>query len=321
MRSRSCNSGGHARQPALALPGLEPPVYGAGQGFRKAVEAALVTPGFSDCVEFSLGFLDLRAGTGVHPRVIGDVDHILADMDQFAPHREIVDGAAVVGGVDDGGGLGGQTRQILRNGHPAEVLLAEKGLERDRGGELSGANQLAGCLEDAAVQFLGEMFRLQKIGDAVEGVVIDQNGAKKRLFGLDIGWRGAKRRVRRGDGQGLTIKSLFQRCHADKPSFLLRPDWRREKGNRYRERRRITRWPDGYSGMAAPIRKSESHAAPPRPRYPQQRKKGCGPMAIALDRGARDTGHGKAGFFGTNSPFTTKLRLRQARDAPAPSAP
>ncbi len=156
--------------------------------------------------------------------------------------------------------------------------------------------KLARCLEDAAVQFLGKMLRLQKIGNTVEGVVIDQDGAEKRLFGLDIGRRGAKRRVRRGDGQGLTIKSLFQRCHVVKAKLLRRPK-RTRKRDRYRGRRRITRSPDGHSGMAAPIRKSKSRVAPPRPRYSQQRKKGGGPMAIALDRGARDTGMGRSCFF------------------------
>ena len=55
-------SGGDAGQAALALPGLGRHVDGAGQGFGKAMEAALVAAGFGDGVELALGFLDLRAG-------------------------------------------------------------------------------------------------------------------------------------------------------------------------------------------------------------------------------------------------------------------
>ena len=43
-------------------------------------------------------------------------DHVLADQDQLAAGGEVVDGAAVVARVDDGGGVGGEPAQILRHG-------------------------------------------------------------------------------------------------------------------------------------------------------------------------------------------------------------
>src|SRR5208283_909720 len=120
------------------------------------METAVVAAGFGDGVKLALSLLDLYAGRGLDAGVISRVDHFFADVDQLAAHREIMDGATVIDGVDDGGGLGGETRQILRNGHAAEVLLAQKGLERDRGGEFSGADQLAGSLIDAAMNFFRE---------------------------------------------------------------------------------------------------------------------------------------------------------------------
>ena len=59
----------------------------------------------------------------------------------------------------------------------------------------------AGGLEDAPVQFLGEMLGLQEVGDAVEGVVVDQDGAEQRLFRLDIGGRLARARIGRLNGE------------------------------------------------------------------------------------------------------------------------
>ena len=43
---------------------------------------------------------------------------------------------------------------------------------------------------------LEEMPRLQKIGDAIEGLVVDEDRAQKRLLGLEVVWRGTiERRV------------------------------------------------------------------------------------------------------------------------------
>ncbi len=74
----------------------------------------------------------------------------------------------------------------MRHGHAAEVMLAEEGLERDRRRELARPDQRSGDLEDAAVNFLDEMLAPQEVGDAVEGVVVDEDRAEQRLLGLEI---------------------------------------------------------------------------------------------------------------------------------------
>ena len=53
-------------------------------------------------------------------------------------------------------------------------------------GDLVGADQLARHLIDAPVHRLEEMDRLEEVGDAVEGLVVDEDGAEQRLLGLDV---------------------------------------------------------------------------------------------------------------------------------------
>ena len=111
---------------------------------REALEAAVVAAGLGELVEPPLGVLDLVARRKVDRRVVGDVDHVLADDDQRAADREIVDGAAVVLGIDDGGRLGGKAREILARGQSGDVEIGrQEGLERDRACDLAGADQAA----------------------------------------------------------------------------------------------------------------------------------------------------------------------------------
>ncbi len=44
----------------------------------------------------------------------------------------------------------------------------------------------AGDLEDRPVHRLEEMLRLEEVGDPIEGLVVDEDGAKQRLLRLDV---------------------------------------------------------------------------------------------------------------------------------------
>ena len=134
----------------------------------------------------ALGRLDLLARGMVDRGVEGDVDDLLADVDQPAPHREVVDHAAVVGRVDDGGGLGREAGEVLRHGDAAEVVVAQERLQRDGGGDLAGPHERRCHLEDPAVDLLGEVLGLEEVRHAVEGVVVDQDGAEQRLLGFHV---------------------------------------------------------------------------------------------------------------------------------------
>jgi hypothetical protein len=72
-------------------------------------------------------------------RFVGEVDHILADRNQIATDRQVVDSTAVILGVDDGRRLGGKPRQILIDGEARDIEFdRQEGLERDRRRQLAG---------------------------------------------------------------------------------------------------------------------------------------------------------------------------------------
>ncbi len=151
------------------------------------LEAAAVAADFREIVEPPLGVLDLVAWRKIDRRVERAVDHVLADRDQVAPHREVVDRASIVRGIDDGGRFRGKAGEILRDRHSGDIDVGgQECLERHRRGELAGADQALGDLVDLLVDGLEKMFRLEKIGDAVKRFVIDEDCAQQRLFRLDI---------------------------------------------------------------------------------------------------------------------------------------
>ena len=108
---------------------------------------------------------------------------------------EVVDGAAVVARVDDGGGVGGEPAEVLRHGEAGVDRLGglEEGLERDRRRLLARGDQLGGRLVDLLVQRIVEVVRLEEARDAVVRLVVDEDGAEQRLLGLQVVGRGAER--------------------------------------------------------------------------------------------------------------------------------
>ena len=189
--------GGQSRKAAVALIGVRRHVDGGGESLGEALETALVTSGFGKLEKLALGVFDVALRRRLDRRVVGEIDHVLADSDQVAPDRQIVDGAAIILGVDDGRRLGGQPGQVLIDGQPGNVeVRRQERLERDRRRQLAGANQSAGQLVDALVDAFEEMLRFKEIGNAVERLVIDEDSPQQRLFGLDIVGRRAERRFR-----------------------------------------------------------------------------------------------------------------------------
>ena len=74
----------------------------------------------------------------------------------------------------------------MRDRDAAEILVAEKGLQGDRGRDLAGLDEARGDLVDAPVQVLEEMAGLEEVRDPVIGVVVDEDGAEQRLLGVDV---------------------------------------------------------------------------------------------------------------------------------------
>jgi hypothetical protein len=83
-----------------------------------------------------------------------------------------------------------QLAEVLRAADLGQFLAAlEDVLQGHRVGDLATVDQRAAGLEDAAVHRLGEMLGPQEVGDPLEGRVVGQDGAQKRLLGLVVdGW-------------------------------------------------------------------------------------------------------------------------------------
>jgi hypothetical protein len=147
----------------------------------------VITAGLGEFIELAFGILDLRTRRKIHRRIEGDIDHVFADPDQVAAQRHVVDRAAVVLRVDDRGGFGRHAGKVLANRHAADVGIGgQEGFQRHGGRDLAHPDQAAGGLENGLVDRLEEVLRLQKVGNPVERVVVDQDSAQQALLRLDI---------------------------------------------------------------------------------------------------------------------------------------
>ena len=157
------------------------------QRLGETLEAGVEVARLGELVEPPLGVLDLVARRHVDRRLVGDVDHVLADGDQVPPDREVVDGAAVILRVDDRRRFVGEAAEIFGDGDLADlVVLLQEALDGARVGGLVQPDELRRLLVDLPVQRIEEVRRLEKIGDAVERLVVDQDGAEERLLDFDV---------------------------------------------------------------------------------------------------------------------------------------
>ena len=99
----------------------------------------------------------------------------------------------------------------MRERHPGDVDVGgEECLQRDRRGELAHANEAARDVVDLAVNGLEEMLRFEKIRNAIECLVIDENSAEQSLLGFDIMGSGAIGGGRRRNRRGGCAAGFFQ---------------------------------------------------------------------------------------------------------------
>ena len=144
-------AGGEAGQFAVALIGMRRHLDRGGERLGEALEAAIIAAGLGEFVEAALGRLDLVLRARIDRQVVGGIDHLLADLDQRAADREVIDGAAVIGGIDDGGGFGGEAGEILAGRQAGNVDVArQEGLQRDRSRGLADPHEARRDLVDAS---------------------------------------------------------------------------------------------------------------------------------------------------------------------------
>ena len=133
---------GNAGEAAVALIGAGGHVDGIRQGAGEGMEALAVFSGFGEAVEGLFGALDEILGGFLHWRIEGFVHNVGADADELPSLGQLVNHAAIFFGIDDGGGRGGEARQI---GGAADFLhrgiAVEIGFQRDGRGELADADE------------------------------------------------------------------------------------------------------------------------------------------------------------------------------------
>ncbi len=105
--------GGEAGQLALALVRACGHVDRGRERRLELLESTAIPTDLGQIIQPTLGILDLIAGRKIHRRIERDIDHVLADLDEIAPDREVIDRAAVVHRVNDGCCLGRKPGQIL----------------------------------------------------------------------------------------------------------------------------------------------------------------------------------------------------------------
>ena len=100
---------------------------------------------------------------------------------------QIVDGAAVVAGVDDGHGGAGEAREVLpAAGLFQRLVVLEVGLECHRVRGLTAPDHVQHSGIDTAMHGQKEVFRLQEVYDQMDRLVVDENRPEKRLLGLQV---------------------------------------------------------------------------------------------------------------------------------------
>src|SRR5207244_1869815 len=133
-------------------------------------------------------------------RLLGGGGDLPADADEVAAQGQVVDGAGVVRRV------GGRRRAVDQDGQIADAaqllerrVAAELFGKEDRLSQLTLANLGLDGGEQALVERLEEVPRLQVVAQPFEGGVVVEQGAQQGLFRLDVGRRLRNRDVR-GDG-------------------------------------------------------------------------------------------------------------------------
>ena len=102
-------------------------------------------------------------------------DDIFTDGNQFAPHIQIINIARVIFSVDDGDHTGCQISEIFSSAHARQILiLLEITFQGHGASGLVAVDQLLDRAKNALMRGVKEMCGFQKVGDLLDGAVINQ---------------------------------------------------------------------------------------------------------------------------------------------------
>ena len=138
------------------------------------------------------------------------VDDFLAEVHELPAQVKIVHGASKGGGINDMHRSRGEAGKVGRSttGRLHCLVLLDVGFQGDGAHHLAAFDQPRQRIEELAVQRIGEMFGAQELGHALIGGVVDEDGAQKRLFGLEIVRRLAQARIF-GAGEACDVGRVF----------------------------------------------------------------------------------------------------------------
>jgi len=162
-----------------------------GEGGAERLEAALGLAGRGQLEELLLCHLDLVQRRLVDVAAERAVDDFLAEIDELPAQVKIVHGPSKGGGIDHMHRSRGEAGEVGRGtaGRLHRLVLLDVGLQGDGAHHLTALDQPRQRIEELSVQRIGEVFGTQELGHALIGSVVDEDGAQKCLFGLEIVWR------------------------------------------------------------------------------------------------------------------------------------
>ena len=180
-------AGGHAGHAAVLVVRRFDQGNGAGQDGREPAKTTFELAFLGQHEQPLLGRLDLLAAALRQGRIVRLVDQLLADMDQPALERQVVQQPTILLGIDDALGRAREPGKVLRPVQfPQGLVILERELQGYVIGEPPAFDEPRHCSEDSAMHWLVEMLRSQVLAHSMVRLVIDQNGPEQRLLGFDI---------------------------------------------------------------------------------------------------------------------------------------
>ena len=127
---------------------------------------------------------------------LGSNGAILRCRNDIAATSKITNDLGVIGRIDDGSCLGGETSEVLRNCEVPDLKISwQKSFDRDGTDELASADQLSAYPENLSIDGFEEVFRVDQGIDCGKCLVVDEDRAEQTLLSLDVVRQGAAENV------------------------------------------------------------------------------------------------------------------------------
>ena len=159
----------------------------AGQRLAERKRALAITRPLGNLVERLFRLLDLGRGSEFERRFIGGVDDCLAHADERPPHRKIDEYPGVILDVGNNRRGAREIHKIALAAHFGQTrILLHRGFQSQRRHDMSTRPHPLHGREQPLMEGIVQMFRLESSRRAIEGIIVDQNGANQSLLDIDV---------------------------------------------------------------------------------------------------------------------------------------